>query len=358
MKTLTKIFSGLVLAALAVSCSDWTDTEPLKVKYETLESKNHGLYEAYMASVRAYHATQHQVLIAKFDNKAEAPSGRADHINCLPDSVDYVILKNADNLSDAMVSEMAENRQLKAIPTLMQISYNAFESEYKAMVAAEEEKAALDPTYTAPGDSLGRFVPWMEEKVSQALKVADKYGYDGVNIIYSGKNPLSLREEGKADLSARQEAFFGKAEEWMKAHQDKLVFFEGTPKYILAQTSVLEKAKYIIIPALSCVSSYDLSYTVNQNISADVPSGKFIVGVTTISVTDPTDNRGKFNGTDENGKSLTAITGAAYWTAVPESNYTKAGLCVDNAQVDYYNITKVYSNIGKAISIMNPSPEK
>jgi hypothetical protein len=111
MKTYIKIALGLVMAAFAVSCSDWTDTEPVDVDYETLKSKNPDLYEAYMESIRAYHATDHQVLIAKFDNKSGAPSGRADHINCLPDSVDYVILKNADSLSDAIVSEMAAHLQ-------------------------------------------------------------------------------------------------------------------------------------------------------------------------------------------------------------------------------------------------------
>jgi hypothetical protein len=83
-----------------------------------------------------------------------------------------------------------------------------------------------------------------------------------------------------------------------------------------------------------------------------------VVGVTTISVTDSTDTRGQFNTKDENGNTLTAITGAAYWCAEPAENFSKAGICVDNAQVDYYNITHVYSNIGKAISIMNPSPLK
>ena len=69
---------------------------------------------------------------------------------------------------------------------------------------------------------------------------------------------------------------------------------------------------------------------------------------------------GSTNGTfidkDDNGNELTAITGAAYWTAEKTSGFSKAGICISNVQNDYYNIQFVYPNVRKAIAVMNPSP--
>ena len=67
---------------------------------------------------------------------------------------------------------------------------------------------------------------------------------------------------------------------------------------------------------------------------------------------------GKFSGTVRNGKEMTAILGGAGWTAKTSSGVVKAGIAVENAQNDYFNLSEVYYNIREAISIMNPSPIK
>ena len=95
----------------------------------------------------------------------------------------------------------------------------------------------------------------------------------------------------------------------------------------------------------------------NQSLRLEnIPSDRFVIGVTTVSLTDPNATDGTFIDTDDNGNPLTAITGAAYWVSQITSGFTKAGICISNAQNDYYNIKFVYPNIRKAISIMNPSP--
>ena len=79
--------------------------------------------------------------------------------------------------------------------------------------------------------------------------------------------------------------------------------------------------------------------------------------VSTVSPSDPSDNRGYFSALDTDGKSrLRAIKGAAQWTLIP-AGYAKTGVCVADAQNDYFNISLVYKNIREAISIMNPSPK-
>ena len=74
----TIALSAAVLLS-AAACSKWTEQQPVDFNYLTIEDKNPELYAAYMQSIRDYHATEHQVLIARYDNKAGVPAGRADH---------------------------------------------------------------------------------------------------------------------------------------------------------------------------------------------------------------------------------------------------------------------------------------
>ena len=121
------ILAAVILSAGA--CSKWTQQEALEFNYVTIEEKNPALYEAYLESVRSYHATEHQVLIARFDNKAGALTGRADHVSNLPDSVDYVVLNNYSTISEAILSEVAEVKEKKGIQTLIVLDYDALEKE-------------------------------------------------------------------------------------------------------------------------------------------------------------------------------------------------------------------------------------
>ena len=105
-------FAGVCLLALA-GCSEWTEPQSVDLNVPTLESQNPELYAQYLQSLKEYRDSEHKVMIAKFDNVPGAPAGRAEHINCLPDSVDYVILNNPDNLSRTILSEMKESVRIK-----------------------------------------------------------------------------------------------------------------------------------------------------------------------------------------------------------------------------------------------------
>ena len=71
---------------------------------------------------------------------------------------------------------------------------------------------------------------------------------------------------------------------------------------------------------------------------------------------DGSDELGYFSQTDAAGKPLSAIVGAASWVLEP-SAYGKAGLAIDRAWNDYYDLNRIFPNIRKAIDIMNPVPE-
>ncbi len=360
------IFKTILLAAAAVSsasCSEWTEPESVGFHYTTLEEKNPELYKAYFQSIRDYRDSDHKVVIAKFDNKATTPAGRAEHITCLPDSVDYIILYNPE-VSAAIADEMREVRELKGQKVLYQIEYKAIENEYKAYAEAwndahqpaegEDEEVPSDPA-----DTLISLNNYVSDAVKARTAYLAEYGYDGVNIVYSSRNPASCTEDALDELKAAQAAFLAPIAEALASCPDALVFFEGTPQYILENVEIVENADYLIIPATGAVNEYELSYELGlANRHGNIPSDRFVVLVTTRSLVDPALTDGTFSGTDRNGKEMTAIIGAAEWTAKSTSGVVKAGIAVENAQNDYFNLSEVYYNIREAISIMNPSPIK
>lgn len=360
-----KTVLGAAAVVLMASCSDWTETESIDIKYPDLKTDAPELYEQYTQSLREYRAADHKVVIAKFDNKAAAPAGQAEHINAIPDSIDFVILQNPDGLSDAIVCEMAEVRAEKGMKVLYEISYDdiisaykSYSEQWKAEHPVAEPAEGEEETPSDPADTLVAQNTFVKDAVAEQLTFFTKYGYDGLVASFTGQNPLSVADADKPALFESQEAFLGGIREWRKANPDAVFFYEGTPHYLLNNDmSIVEGADYIIIPALSELNVYGFSYLVNQALRfGNIPSDRFVIGVTTVSMTDPGDTRGTFIDKDDSGNALTAITGAAYWAAQKTSEFTKAGICISNVQNDYYNIQFVYPNVRKAISIMNPSP--
>ena len=346
MKSIIKyvcIASAMVLSFAA--CDKWTETEAVSVVYPTIKDKYPALYEQYLQGLRTYRGTDHHVMIAKFDNKSGVLQGRADHLNCLPDSIDYVILNNAADISSQISEEIEEIRLEKGMKTLMNVSYPALEAEYLAMIAEEEQ--AQDTVV----NTQERFVGWMAENVAKTVALCDANKLDGINVIFTGINPNSMTEDELALEEERQKSFFAAVNSWINKHPDAVLFFEGVPRNVIYETTVVESAKYIIAQAESVNNTHGLSYAVEQLIAEGVPTDRFVIGVTAIDITDPTNLNGYFG--DSN-----AILGAALWATDAADYYNKAGVCVNHAQFDYYNVGNVYQNIRKAISTMNPSPVK
>ena len=360
----------LAAAAVLSSCSDWTNPEPVDFHYVTIGEKNPELYEAYLQSLRDYRTSEHKIVIAKFDNKAGVPSGRAEHINCLPDSVDYIILKNADVISQAISSEMEEVRSLKGQKVLYEIDYKSIETAYKAYAQAWEDAHQPAEAAAEGGSGEGESGEQVEEKplslnefvnesVLAQTKWLGEFGYDGVNVVFTSKNPASCTEEGKTELTALQEAFLAPVVDLLEKNPDALIFFEGTPQYLLCHESLVNRSNYLIVPAESAANEYECSYNLNLMMRlGNIPTDRFVLGVTAKSLEDPSLKPGSFTGTDRNGYAKTAIIGGAEWVVAGNADVKRAGICINNAKNDYFNLNKVYYNIREAISIMNPSPVK
>ena len=95
---LTKAVLGSAVVLLMASCSDWTETESVNIKYPDLKADAPELSEQYTQSLRDYRNSDHKVVIAKFDNKATSPAGQAEHINVLLNHVHLDVTHGLDGI--------------------------------------------------------------------------------------------------------------------------------------------------------------------------------------------------------------------------------------------------------------------
>lgn len=335
--------SGFLALSLLSGCSSWTEPEGLGLRYTSLEEQNPELYEAYLASLRDYRNSEHKVFIAMFGNKSSLPSGQADHIVSLPDSVDYVILDNPDGLSETICSEMEEVRKSKGIKIMYSVSYDEISEAYGLYSDEFDESGTVMP-----------FSDYLAAQLEYQCSLLDRYGYDGINFHYDGINPSSLGPEDKSELKSLQDVFFGKVSDMASSHHESIFFFDGTPCNVISDKIDFNVFRYVIVGCTDAKNTEALTYFVRYSMSETCPSDRYVVRVAAPSVSDATGSRGYF--TSPSGEKVSAIASAASWTVVYDPAFTKAGICVEDVQNDYYNITKTYKYTREAIAAMNPSP--
>ncbi len=107
-----------------------TDVEPVDINQPGIERQNPELYQSYLASIRAYKAGNHKIMMAWFDNSQAVPFTQAQHINAIPDSVDYVVLTKPEALSSQMLQEIDEVRNQKGMKIVFQISCDDIKAAY------------------------------------------------------------------------------------------------------------------------------------------------------------------------------------------------------------------------------------
>lgn len=358
MKNLFKTFviaaAGLLVIA---SCAKWTETESIKITQETIQSKNPELYQKYLESLREYRGSEHQVMIVKFDNAPLTPASRAEHLTFIPDSVDFVVLTAPGSVSETHVAEIKEIREQKGIKTLALVDLAEAIRAYNRLINEEYEayKELEEPTESdIPVDTPERLAEFVRGQLKGTLDAVTSSGLDGIHVTYVGVNPVSYTEEQLAVATERQQAALQSLNEWMSANQDAIVFYEGTPGHIICDTPLIDRAKYVIIPAVAISNPSGLSYTVQMamTVGENSPADRIVIGVSAINPYDPAITEGRFIG------GVTAIVGAAQWCETADPDFTKCGVCVAHSQYDAYSSSCVYSQINQAVSIMNPSISK
>ncbi|WP_423129031.1 glycoside hydrolase family 18 [Gaoshiqia sp. Z1-71] len=348
-KKIRLIISGFIIAALFSACEEWAQPESLTIVQANIEEQNPELYAQYLENLKAYKNSDHKIVLAWFDNKIKIPVTRAHHLSAIPDSVDIVMMMYPDELCEREIREIESIRANKGTRVIYTISYPEIESLYSATIEAEIEESGISATETAG------FTAFLNSYMNNALALTDKYNYDGICLLYKGKDLTYLDDEDKYnEYASRQEAFLSKISQWYTNHENKTLIFEGSPQNIINKP-FLSSCSYIVLGNTTAASAYQLTLNTKMAITGGVPTDRFIVSVPTCSL-DPDDVKtGYF--TNQSGTAVRAITEAAYWVTTSEPGYKKAGIGIYNIQNDYYNTSLVYKYTREAIHIMNPSPK-
>ena len=345
----------MACSMMQFSCSDWTDPESLNIHVPSMEEQNPELYAQYLKSLNDFKASDHQVVIVSVNNVSTATTSRSQHLTDMPDSLDYICLNNTQEVNQANISEMKEVRRL-GTKVLGLVDFDAIESAWKKIL--EEEAANAVPGSDADEsenegeeifDNATRFIEYCKNEVAKQITASSALEVDGIMVNYTGFDLNMLVEENEiAAETARQPAFFDAVANWKTTNANKDLIFKGSPQNVISK-SLLSDCKYIIVNAHSAKNEYEMSYLILMASAKDVPSDRFVMGVTTPYLT----NSGSYNG--ELGDGSSAIIGAAQWAVSKTADYIKAGISIDGSEQDYFNASNVYPTLKEAISIMSPT---
>ncbi len=347
------LLSAIILIATA-SCSEWTDVESIKLNEPTIEGQNPELYAQYLKALDEFKASDHQVVIVSVDNISTTTTSRSQHLTDMPDSLDYICLNNTQKVNQINVSEMKEVRRL-GTKILGLVDFDAIENAWKKQLEEETTNATLTPESDETekeeeiDETAIHFIEYCKSEVIKQITANTTLEVDGIVVNYTGVdlNVLTGENEISAE-TARQGAFFDAIANWKVANTNKDLIFKGFPQNVINK-ELLSDCKYIIVNAHNAKNTYEMSYLILMACAKDVPTDRFIIGVTTPYLT----NSGSYNG--ELGDGSSAILGAAQWAVAKTVDYTKAGISIDAAEQDYFNVSNVYPKLKEAISILNPT---
>ena len=356
-----------VLGALTLASCD-TDVEAVDLNQPGIEQQNPELYKTYLANLKTYKQNHHKVLIAGFNNSNKLPYTQAQHINAVPDSVDYVVLTNPEAVNEREIKEIGEIRERKGTKTIYDVSFDDIKTQYDNENAAFEavkkaDKEALDKQLSdnklsqdeyntkvaeINARTFVEFKSYLTDSVTVRMSYCDRFGLDGVIMTFRGKEKITMTESEKATYSAWENIFLGIAKDWAERHTNKELLLQGKPQFYTDQT-IFDMAKFILVPCQDASSSNAVDYTMLKALGDGVPTNKLVPVVETTSM----DSSDKATGWWSN--KVYATLGAARFVTTEHNGYVPAGLAIMNIQNDYYNSAFVYPHIRTAISIMNPN---
>lgn len=357
-----KIFTAVVamLAILgSVSCSKWTEPESMPLHSPSLEEMYPEEYADYLASIRAYRQTDHQMVWGWFDNSASSSTGQAVRLTALPDSLDVVVLMYPELLDSWEVEEMQAIQRDRAVKVLYTIRYSDIVAEYEASLPQEDDSVdnpADEGTETR--DDAGAspvedgFIAVMDAYLDRVLPLCGKYGFDGITVWYDPADYTHIGESASRIEAARHTGFLARLDKWIAENPEKMFVMESSRMQYVMDRSILEASDYIVVHTESETNITGVSMAVNNLLVEGIPSDRFIVLSHMISSSDP--RLGYI--TDTDGNSVNATWEIAWWVSEPAEGMTKAGLGIYDINPDYWSSGLDYHITRKAISILNPSP--
>lgn len=298
------IFSILLLAcAASMACSDWTDTEAVENNVIKPWEQGPELWAQYTQMLRDYKQREHFLVIAHFDNAPAIATGEKDFMRGLPDSLDMVILTNADNFSRYDSEDMPVMRE-KGTKVLYQVDYAGRMEEF------------------SDAAKLGAYL----DKVIASVRENGMDGYSFTGIPYQGD---AVRAEAAALLVQK-----------LSADEQKTLIFEGDPAFVAEADRA--KVDYFVLNTEATENVTDVKMQVARALGyLTIPASKLLLAA---DVAAPI--------MDEEKVEQNAVTEL---TARVVSLGPLCGLAVHNVKKNYYSAERNYPLLCEAIQTLNPS---
>ncbi len=359
---------GVAVLGLITSCSDWTEQEQLTIDQVDIQEQNPALYAQYSANLKAYKQSAHKQIIVWFDNTGSIAQGRVDNVTALPDSVDLVVMTSPDNLPDWQIEDMAQVRETKGTQFLLpfdfdqvKLKYDLWKADVDAANTAAHAKAIADAAALSEESgetvepeaveeiAIPTFENYLVDSLNVSVSLVNKYHYDGMAFSYKGKGINLMTSAEKAQYLNYHNLFIGIVNDWVTRQPNTTFVFQGYPQNLLMK-DFLVNASLIVIPCRTESAESGLTYQAILASVEGVPTDRLAVQIETNSLDDTDLNTGYWN-----AGTVSALTGAAQWSASLHDGFTIAGLGIYNVNNDYYTTGLTYSTVRGAINIINPS---
>ena len=326
-----KIFKNIsIMASAAVmllcGCSEWTQPENLNFRPLTPEEKDPAAYAEYLAAIREYKASEHNVMILTMEGTSEYPSSQNQHIMAMPDSADYVCVKIEDKLHEVIAAEIPAVLEKKGTKTLVSVDHAVINAAWTALEDERVDKGE------APGTQ-EELAAFFTEQAEKLVARCNEYGFGGLMVSFQGT------KAGAAGVA--QAAFMDVIKKFHQENPEKELIFRGGARNIIDQ-EFLNEFKYIIVIA---GEERKLSLLPGRSLGSTAPKDRVIMELTVPSADEP----------EQVG--MSPVEAAAWlWTEIENPSFTPRGLCVENAHDDYFCKDMAFKNIRAAITVLNTKP--
>lgn len=299
MKRLVYIISLILLSA----CSKWTETESIQLNYLRPWDQNPELWAKYKASLVDYKEGKHFLFYARFDNAPEKATSEKDFMRCLPDSLDFVSLTNADNFSD----------------------YDKEDMEWMAGIGT---KVLYQVDLTKKGFANTSELESYLDKVIATVKKNGMNGYSFTGVYRLG----NTQNDALASATVKKLA--------AAKIDGQVLVFEGNPLFI--PEAERTKVDLFVLDSESTEYAQDLRFQVLTAIDyAGVPASKLLLGAD-MDGTIQNEERVKCHDVEELARRVLSLG-------------PLAGLGITNISSDYYSYEGNYVISRSAIQLLNPS---
>lgn len=302
----------LLLAAFCVAaCDDWTEIEPVEIDYKDASKQNPELWARYMACLHDYKLkSDHYIAYGSFDNGVEVSKNESAYLRSLPDSLDFVSLANAENIT-------AYDRE--DIPLLQEKSTRVL---YMADYAAKMDELT----------DAAKLGAWLDKAVAAATELnLDGFAFTGIPL-YGGTDEEQNARREAAGLIVEKLSATGKA-----------LVFEGDPAFV-ANAGKLGEVDYVVLNTADIGHAVALKlYVANVlgNYGDALPKEKILLGAKMGNKIVDEDNK-KQNSVEDMTDRVASLGHLG-------------GLAIYSLGDDYLPEQMNYQTCRTAIQMMNPS---